>query len=146
MEEKKYETQKPMMYDIKEHEFACGKQNGRIQFIQISPNVTLQYCEIRQPHEVGPHRHDYEQIIFIPQGECDFWVDGVPYAMDAGCFMVVPPNAEHYLEAKGNMFVVDFDIFTPKRTDRVQSKRICDRGHKNWDKAITDAVVKESEE
>lgn len=54
MDEKKYETQKPMMYDIKEHEFACGKQNGRIQFIQISPNVTLQYCEIRQPHEVGP--------------------------------------------------------------------------------------------
>ena len=100
MDEKKYETQKPMMYDIKEHEFTCGKQNGRIQFIQISPNVTLQYCEIRQPHEVGPHRHDYEQIIFIPQGECDFWVDGVPYAMDAGCFMVVPPNAEHYLEAK----------------------------------------------
>ena len=79
MDEKKYEPQKPMMYDIKEHEFACGKQNGRIQFIQISPNVTLQYCEIRQPHDVGPHRHDYEQIIFIPQGECDFWVDGVPY-------------------------------------------------------------------
>ena len=77
------------------------------------------------------------------QGECDFWVDGVPYAMDAGCFMVVPPNAEHYLEAKGNMFVVDFDIFTPKRTDRVQSKRVCDRGHANWDKAITDPVEPE---
>lgn len=33
MDEKKYEPQKPMLYDIKEHEFASGKQNGRIQFI-----------------------------------------------------------------------------------------------------------------
>ncbi len=31
MEEKPYEPQKPMLYDIKEHAFACGKQNGRIQ-------------------------------------------------------------------------------------------------------------------
>ena len=29
MDEKKYETQKPMMYDIKEHEFACGMRARR---------------------------------------------------------------------------------------------------------------------
>jgi len=131
---------KPVVYDIKEHAFSEGKTNGRIQFIQSSPNCTLQYCEVRNPHETSPHKHDYEQIVFIPQGECDFYVDGVPYAMDAGCFIVVPPNAEHYIQAKGNMVCVDFDIFFPKRTDRVQSKRVCDRGHQNWDLAESDPV------
>jgi quercetin dioxygenase-like cupin family protein len=141
MSEKEYIPQKPRLYDIKEHEFSEGKQNGRIQFIQISDNCTLQFCEIRQPHETGPHRHDYEQIIFVPRGECYFWCDGVSYELDEGCFMAIPPNAEHYLEAKGNMYVVDFDIFTPRRGDRIQSKRICDRGHKNWDKGIVDEIT-----
>lgn len=124
---------KPVLYDIKEHQFTEGKINGRIQFIQSSPNSTIQYCEIRNPHDTGPHKHDYEQIVFIAQGECDFYVDGVPYEMDAGCFMVIPPNAEHYLQAKGNMFCVDIDFFVPKRPDRTESIRVSDRGHANWE-------------
>lgn len=143
MDEKNYTPQKPILYDLKEHKFMEGKQNGRMQVIQSSPNCTIQYCEIRQPHDVGPHRHDYEQIIFIPEGHCKFWCDGVDYELDAGCFMVVPPNALHAMEATGNMYVVDLDIFYPKRTDRVQSERVCDLGHTNWDKGITDEIVSE---
>lgn len=140
MSDKNFEPQKPILYDLKEHLYSSGKTNGRMQVVQASPNVTLQYCQIRQPHEVGPHRHDYEQICFIAEGECVFWVDGIPYELDGGCFITIPPNAEHCIEAKSNMYVVDLDIFTPRRTDRKQSKRICDRGHLNWDKGITDEV------
>jgi len=143
MSEEKYVPQKPVLYDLKEHKFMEGKQNGRMQVIQASPNVTLQWCQIRQPHEVGLHRHEYEQIVFVPEGKCKFWCDGIDYELDAGCFMVIPPNAEHGIEAEGNMYVIDFDIFSPKRSDRKQTPRDCDLGHKNWDKGITDEVVEE---
>ena len=133
---------KPILYDLKEHDYMEGKQNGRMQVIQASPNCTIQYCQMRQPHDVGPHSHDYEQIVFIPEGECVFWVDGVPYELDQGCFCVVPPGAVHYLEAKSNMYCVDFDIFYPKRDDRKETPRVRDRHHANWE-PLEEAVAKE---
>ena len=37
---------KPILYDLKEHDYMEGKQNGRMQVIQASPNCTIQYCQI----------------------------------------------------------------------------------------------------
>lgn len=84
-------------------------------------NMTVQFGEITPGHEPGPHSHPYEQLVFIMQGVCDFYVDGVPYELTGGCLMSVPANVEHYIVAKGDVPVHNLDIFTPKRPDRVES-------------------------
>ena len=35
--------------------------------------------------------------------------------------MTIPPNIEHYIVAKGDIPVLNMDIFYPKRPDRVES-------------------------
>ncbi|MPN17019.1 hypothetical protein SDC9_164368 [bioreactor metagenome] len=84
-------------------------------------NMTLQVGEICTGHVPGPHSHPYEQIVYIMDGECDFYVDGVPYPLSKGCLMSIPPNVEHYIVAKGDVPVINLDIFTPKRPDRIES-------------------------
>lgn len=84
-------------------------------------DVTLQIGEIWPGHTPGPHSHSYEQTVMILGGECDFYVDGVPYPLSAGCVMTVPPDVEHYIVAKGTGPVYNLDIFTPRRPDRVES-------------------------
>jgi quercetin dioxygenase-like cupin family protein len=83
--------------------------------------MTVQLGEITPGHQPGPHSHPYEQLVIIWQGECDFYVDGVPYPMSAGCLMTIPPNIEHYIVAKGDVPVLNMDIFHPKRPDRTES-------------------------
>ena len=85
-------------------------------------------------HDVGPHSHDYEQIVFIPEGECVFWVDGVPYELDQGCFCVgttrscaLSGSKEQYVLCRILIF------FHPKREDRKETPRVRDRHHANWE-------------
>ncbi|ATW24747.1 cupin domain-containing protein [Candidatus Formimonas warabiya] len=90
---------------------------------QGSDAVTVTLDEVTPGHVPGSHRHDYEQLIFILQGECDFYVDGVPHHLTAGCLMAIPPNVEHCMVAKGEIPVIDVDIFMPKRiSDRPESR------------------------
>jgi quercetin dioxygenase-like cupin family protein len=91
-----------------------------IKFVtyQGAQTMTTTLGEVTPGHEPGPHSHVHEQLVFIMQGECDFYVDGVPHYMTAGCIMAVPPNAEHYILAKGTVPVLNLDVFTPKRPDK----------------------------
>lgn len=87
----------------------------------INPEgCTIQIAEIEKGHTPGPHRHMYEQVAYILQGECDFYIDGVPYHMIPGTILVVPPNAEHYIVATSDEIVVNLDIFTPVRPEYKQ--------------------------
>jgi len=99
-----------------------------IKFVtyQGAQSMTTTLGEVTPGHEPGPHSHTYEQLVIILQGECDFYVDGVPHYMTAGCVMAVPPNLEHYILAKGDVPVLNLDVFTPKRPDRpdAESDRI----------------------
>ena len=52
---------------------------------------------------IGPHTHPNEQIATCVKGECDYWVNGVPYrlAYRTACvgIMNVPPRYVHYAHA-----------------------------------------------
>ncbi len=52
-------------------------------------------------HTPGPHAHKYEQLVFILQGECDFYVDGQPHHLKPGSVMTVPGGIERYIVAIG---------------------------------------------
>ena len=126
---------KPELLDIKECEWHSPRKNmrGGVCF-QGGKDVTMTIGEGRFPHESKMHAHSYEQIVFIYQGECEFYCDDVPYHLDAGCLMVIPPDAVHAIAPSGNVPYMDMDIFYPKRTeDRFQDTPIINRNHKNWD-------------
>ncbi|MCI2001259.1 MAG: cupin domain-containing protein [Clostridia bacterium] len=83
---------------------------------------TIQIAEIEKGHTPGPHKHIYEQVAYILQGECDFYVDGYPYHMTPGTIMAVPPMSEHYIVATSDETVINLDIFTPVRPEYKQGE------------------------
>ena len=84
-------------------------------------NMTTTLTEVTPGHTPGPHSHKYEQLVFILQGECDFYVDGKPYHLVPGCVMTVPGGIEHYIVATGNVPVLNLDVFYPNRPERIES-------------------------
>ena len=131
---------KPQLLDIKECDWASPRKNmrGGVCF-QGGTNVTMTIGEGRYPHETKVHSHDYEQTVFIYQGACEFYVDGIPYHLDEGCLMVVPPDVEDGVAPLGNIPYMDMDIFYPKRTaDRQASVPTISRGHLNWENEAKD--------
>jgi len=74
--------------------------------------------EVCNGHATMPHTHPNEQIAVIIQGECDYYVDGTPYRMVPGSWVVVPSNVEHYIHAYDSSApVLNLDIFVPDRPE-----------------------------
>lgn len=70
-----------------------------------------------------PHKHIYEQIVIILEGDGDFIVDGVSYPVKPGTYIVIPPNVEHaYDPTSSTKNVVNLDIFTPKREEYIKKR------------------------
>lgn len=67
--------------------------------------------------DLNPHRHeDFDQLVYIAEGRCDYYVDGTPHRLVAGSFLLVPRGAEHYVEPLEEP-CVNIDIFVPPRAD-----------------------------
>jgi quercetin dioxygenase-like cupin family protein len=67
--------------------------------------------------QLNPHVHDdFDQLVYIIEGHCTYYVDGVPYDMTAGSLMLVPAGAPHYIEPIDGT-CLNLDIFTPPRAD-----------------------------
>lgn len=78
--------------------------------------------EIHMGHEMWPHTHPNEQIAIVLQGVCDYYVDGMPHRMTRGSWVVVPPEAEHYINVvDGSEPVLNMDIFSPPRQSSIDS-------------------------
>lgn len=67
-------------------------------------------------HEKKPHSHPEEQIALVIEGECDYYVEGVPYHLTPGGFVTVPANVEHYIDVHDTSIpCFQMDIFgTPR--------------------------------
>lgn len=70
--------------------------------------------------QINPHSHaDFDQLVFIAEGVCDYHVGGVAHRMTAGSFMLVPAGAEHHVvPVEGPC--INIDVFTPPREDFLQ--------------------------
>ena len=79
--------------------------------------ATLAYFRISPGHEVVPHAHHYEQIVFLLEGTADFHVGEEVHKLTPGCLLTVPPNVVHYIQVTSNTPVLELDIFTPKRPE-----------------------------
>lgn len=68
-------------------------------------------------HEVNPHSHPHEQIVYILQGTADFCIGTETLRLGPGQLAVVPPNVTHYARQVGEEPVLNLDIFTPARPE-----------------------------
>ncbi|MDQ6730736.1 MAG: cupin domain-containing protein [Actinomycetota bacterium] len=67
--------------------------------------------------EVRPHAHDdFDQLVLIVEGRCNFFVSGVPHPMGPGDLRLVPAGAEHYIDVLEGP-CVNLDVFVPPRED-----------------------------
>ena len=82
--------------------------------------ATLVLNFVEPGHEPKPHSHIQEQLVYIIKGECDFHVGEEVFQLKEDGLLCVPPNAEHYIVAKGKEPVIDLDVFSPKRSDYIK--------------------------
>lgn len=79
--------------------------------------ATLALHRLKPGHAPRPHKHHYEQIVYILQGQLDFHVGGEVTRLGPGGLLVVPPDVMHHAEVVGTEDVLNLDVFTPRRPE-----------------------------
>jgi quercetin dioxygenase-like cupin family protein len=99
--------------DIPEEEVRRGvKRRG-----YSTDEVMLMWNVVEEGMELKPHSHDdFDQLVCIFEGRCNYYVDGEPHEMGPGSMMLVPAGAEHYIEPIDSP-CANLDIFVPPRAD-----------------------------
>jgi mannose-6-phosphate isomerase-like protein (cupin superfamily) len=65
---------------------------------------------------VSNHTHPHEQILLVLQGEADFYLDGIPYRLNAGSWINIPPHYEHYSHVyRTKEPFLEIEVTTPYR-------------------------------
>jgi len=94
----------------------------RVVFAMEADTVCMTIGWVSNGHEVKPHSHPNEQIAMVLDGECDYYVDGIPYRLKAGGWVTVPPNVEHYIHVyDSEVPCLQMDVFTPDRLEYTES-------------------------
>ena len=85
-------------------------------------NSTLQISECANGCAIRPHSHPYVQVAMVLEGSCDFYVDGKPYRLNPGGWVIIPKDVEHYIHVYDSPVpVVNLDIFYPERMEYVDA-------------------------
>lgn len=86
-------------------------------------DVSIQIGRIYSGNEKNPHTHDeFDQIVIILEGVCDFYVGDEVYHMTSGSWVTVPKGTKHYADVQESPVpVINLDIFTPARNEAVKS-------------------------
>ncbi|MEO6885546.1 MAG: cupin domain-containing protein [Jatrophihabitantaceae bacterium] len=85
--------------------------------IYATDEVMIAHHELDLGMDLNPHTHqDFDQLVYIASGRCNYYLDGTAHDMVAGSFLLVPRGAEHYVEPT-EAPCVNIDLFAPPRTD-----------------------------
>ena len=77
--------------------------------------MTVAYWTFQPGIDLPEHSHPHEQVTTILEGEFELTVDGVPNALSAGHFLVIPPDAVHSGRSITTSKIID--VFSPVRED-----------------------------
>lgn len=67
--------------------------------------------------DVNPHKHPFEQVVYIVKGNVHFHIGDEVIEAGPGSVIRIPPNAMHYAEPVGDETVWNLDVFAPIRED-----------------------------
>ncbi|WP_254546840.1 cupin domain-containing protein [Halomarina pelagica] len=77
--------------------------------------MSVQHFDIGPGAVVGDHSHEHEQAGYLFSGELVFTVEGEEYPVEAGDSYVIPGEAVHAAENRGDEPAVGVEIFSPPR-------------------------------
>lgn len=77
--------------------------------------MSVQHFRIEPGAVVGDHNHEHEQTGFLFSGSIEFTVDGKEYSVESGDSYVIPSNAVHAAENRGDEAAVGVELFSPPR-------------------------------
>jgi quercetin dioxygenase-like cupin family protein len=85
--------------------------------VYATDQMTIAHHELAVGMDLNPHTHeDFDQLVYIASGRCNYYIDGTPHDLTAGSFLLVPRGAEHYVEPT-EAPCVNIDLFAPPRAD-----------------------------
>src|SRR5229473_2671378 len=97
------------------------KLNHKISRQMISgENATLSQLLLKRGAVVPRHSHVNEQYSWIISGALKFLFDDREIVVEAGEFLLIPPNEPHSAIAMED--TVDVDIFAPRREDWIRKE------------------------
>jgi len=67
--------------------------------------------------QVNPHKHPFEQIVYIVKGSTLFHIGDDVVTAGPGDVIRIPPDVMHYAEPVGSETVLNLDVFSPIRDD-----------------------------
>ncbi|MBO1073498.1 cupin domain-containing protein [Roseomonas marmotae] len=83
--------------------------------------ATLALHRIMPGHDVLPHSHSNEQVVYILSGTADFHIGEQVVRLGPGGLALVPPDTVHHIKVVGTEPVLNLDVFTPARPEYVQA-------------------------
>jgi quercetin dioxygenase-like cupin family protein len=89
--------------------------------VYATDEVMIAWHSLDVGMDVNPHSHaDFDQLVYIAEGLCDYHVAGTPHRMGPGSLMLVPAGAEHHIvPIEGPC--INLDVFVPPRADFASS-------------------------
>jgi len=82
--------------DLEQRAFGVGIAAGLFNGVQHGlADISLMFGEVQPGAEVGLHRHTYEELFVIHQGQAAFTIDGTTVDVRAGDLVVIPAGAPH---------------------------------------------------
>ncbi|MFI9639264.1 AraC family ligand binding domain-containing protein [Micromonospora sp. NPDC051925] len=85
--------------------------------VYATDEVMFAWHELSVGMDLNPHHHDdFDQLVLILGGRCNYYVDGVPHPLGPGSLLLVPRGAEHYIEPTEGP-CINVDVFAPPRAD-----------------------------
>ena len=94
----------------------------RVVFAMEADSMCCTIGRVHNGHETRPHSHPNLQVALVVEGECDYYVDGVPYRLKPGGWLIVPPNVEHYIHVYDSPVpCLQMDVFTPDRPEYTEA-------------------------
>lgn len=84
--------------------------------------MSVQHFRIEPGAVVDDHSHEHEQGGYLFEGSLAFTVDSENYLVEAGDSYVIPPDAVHAVENRGDEPAIGVELFSPPRPDPPWSK------------------------
>jgi mannose-6-phosphate isomerase-like protein (cupin superfamily) len=79
--------------------------------------VLLVMHDLDPDMDLSPHRHEFDQIAVIVEGEAIYHVGDRDNVVGPGSVLLIPAGVEHYIEPTGSTPVKNLDVFAPCRED-----------------------------
>ena len=80
-------------------------------------DVLLVMNKIEPGMDINPHKHPFEQVVYIVEGSVRFHVGDDVMEAGPGSLIRIPPDVMHYAEPIGDEPALNLDVFAPIRDD-----------------------------